>query len=405
MKNGIDVSVWNGDINWQDVLGSGIEFAIIRCGYGSPDPNQVDKKYVQNVQGCQSAGLPFGIYHYGYALSESEAQNEANFCLSILNGVSCDYPVFYDVEEPSMFALGRDKLTSVINAFCSVIEAAGYIPGVYMSTSYAENNVNIDSISADRWIAQYNDTLTFSGNADIWQYTSSGSIPGISGRVDMNYCYKEYSGSPAPQPSWAPISGTATVTADLLNVRAGNSTNYPVLFQVSQGNSLNLVGDCGNGWYYINCIHGNGYVSAQYVSVDSNNPSPTPSEDVIYVGECNCDTLNVRAGANTNSDVLFQISNGNSVNILEVNPEGWLRIECLHGKGYCAAGYINWPVQASGTCSADLLNVRSGAGTGYDVLYQVKNGDSVNILAQLGEWYYIDCMHGRGYCSTEYIAR
>jgi GH25 family lysozyme M1 (1,4-beta-N-acetylmuramidase) len=400
MKLGIDVSKWNKSIDWSAIKSSDVEFAIIRAGYGSKSPSQIDQYFNVNVQGCQNNNIPFGAYHYGYAVSEDEARDEANFCLSILSDIKCDYPVYYDVEEKMMFDTGRQNLTNIINAFCEVIAAAGYTAGVYMSKSYAENNVYMNQIPYEKWIAQYNTSITYSGEYGIWQYTSDGSVSGINGRVDMNYCYKDYTGGGGTSPE--PMSGQAVVTADLLNVRAGAGTDYDVVFQVANGKRLNLMENCNNGWYHINCLHGEGYVSALYVRILTDAQM---NENTIYVGTCNADILNVRAGASTDYDVVFQVANGNSVDILEVTADGWLRIRCLHGEGYCVAEFIDWPVQATGVCNADILNVRAGAGTSYDVAYQLENENEVNILAQLGSWYYIDCIHGRGYCSAEYISR
>ncbi len=193
MKKGIDVSSWNGEINWEKVKSESIEFVIIRTGYGSQDSTQIDKQFYNYVNGCETVNLPMGAYHYGYATSEEEARNEANFCLSILNGIQLEYPVFYDVEEICMFECGREKLTKIINAFCEVITNAGYKAGLYISCSHAENYVNMTDILYEKWIAQYNSECQYEGDYQMWQYSSKGTVNGINSSVDMNICYKEYS--------------------------------------------------------------------------------------------------------------------------------------------------------------------------------------------------------------------
>lgn len=192
MKQGIDLSVWNGDIDFNAVKNSDVDFVILRTGFGSPMDTQIDKKFVEYYNGATSVGLPTGAYHYGYATSVIEAQTEADFCLNILNGRPMPYGVWYDIEESCMFNTGRDQLTAIANAFCERIQSAGYKAGVYMSLSPAENCIDMSRVPYYVWIAQYNSILQYSGNADIWQYASDGTIPGIPSSVDMNYCYTDF---------------------------------------------------------------------------------------------------------------------------------------------------------------------------------------------------------------------
>lgn len=202
MRQGIDLSVWNGNIDFSSVKNYGIEFCILRTGFGSPMDTQIDKKFVEYYNGATAVGLPTGAYHYGYATSVAEAQTEADFCLSILNGRAMPYGVWYDIEEKCMFNVGRDQLTAIANAFCERIQAAGYKAGVYMSLSPAEHSINMNQVPYYVWIAQYNSSLQYSGHADIWQYASDGTIPGIPSSVDMNYCYTDFDDNPpAPTPT------------------------------------------------------------------------------------------------------------------------------------------------------------------------------------------------------------
>lgn len=239
MKKGIDVSYCQENLNYQAVKDGGIDFAIIRCGFGSPDPSQVDKLYKTHVNGFKSVGIPIGIYHYGYAVSEQEAINEANFCLSIIAGDEINYPVFYDIEENCMFDVGRDELTAIANAFCRTVENAGYKTGVYMSCGAAESRINMDQVPYDKWIAQYYSECQYNGDFAMWQYTSSGEIDGINGRLDMNYCYKEYGETPAP----------ITPPADIIEWVWNDSSK---LWQVKK-NGMIMTGwfNDGGKWYYL----------------------------------------------------------------------------------------------------------------------------------------------------------
>ena len=141
MTKGIDVSTWQGKIDWTQVKGAGIHYAILRSSFGSPDPSQVDNQFENNYKGAKAAGIPVGAYHYGYAVSEAEARQEAKFFLDTIKGKQFEYPVYYDVEDNgTMGTLSRQTLTNVIKAFCSEVEKAGYYVGVYASLSWLDSN-------------------------------------------------------------------------------------------------------------------------------------------------------------------------------------------------------------------------------------------------------------------------
>lgn len=193
MKSGIDLSSWNGrGIDFEKVKNNGIDFCILRTGFGSDCDNQIDNCFYEYYDGCLNAGIPVGVYHYGYATTSAEAIGEADFCLRILSGRDAPYCVWYDIEESCMLDAGRERLTEIANAFCQRISEHGYKAGVYMSVSPAENAINMNEVPYFKWIAQYNNQLQYSGYADIWQYTSTGLIPGISTNVDCNYCYTKF---------------------------------------------------------------------------------------------------------------------------------------------------------------------------------------------------------------------
>lgn len=145
--------------------------------------------------------------------------------------------------------------------------------------------------------------------------------------------------------------------------------------------------------------------------VGGEQPAPTPpsqpvTQDVKYIGVCVADILNVRSGGSINAPIVFRIAQWNEVNILDVSGDGWLHINCAHGNGWCMAKYIDWNTGVIGTCNTDLLNVRSGETTDYGVVYQLANGNKVQVLhdRETG-WLYIDCLHGKGYCAAKYISR
>lgn len=189
ISRGIDVSYANGKIDWRLMKGK-IDFAIIRLGFGGDYRSQDDVRFAENVKGCRENGIPFGVYLYSYATSVNKARSEAAHALRLLKGVVPDMPVFYDLEEARISALGKVKILEIAKAFCSEIENAGFVYGTYANKNW------FDSYLVDgwydtkvKWLAQYNDTVTYKGRYDLWQYTSEGRIDGFTGNFDLNCCY------------------------------------------------------------------------------------------------------------------------------------------------------------------------------------------------------------------------
>ena len=189
---GIDVSKFQGSIDWNAVKADGITFAIIRCGYRGYGSGALveDSTYRQNIQGAINAGLRVGVYFYSQAINEAEAVEEASMVLSLVSGYSLPLGVYYDTESVGggrANALSAAERTACAVAFCETIRSAGYSAGVYSYASWFYNALNFANISKyNIWIAQYRDTLSFSYKHNIWQYTGSGSVKGISKPVDMN---------------------------------------------------------------------------------------------------------------------------------------------------------------------------------------------------------------------------
>ena len=194
---GIDVSKWNGTIDWNAVKNSGISYVIIRCGYRGSSQGKLieDPKFESNIKGASAAGLKIGIYFFSQAVNEIEAVEEASMALEQIKGYTISYPVFIDVEASGGRGdrIDKDTRTAVCRAFCQTIQKAGYTAGVYSNKTWLESKLDAASINAYKiWLAQYAAAPTYSGRYDIWQYKPTGSISGISGNVDMNISYLGY---------------------------------------------------------------------------------------------------------------------------------------------------------------------------------------------------------------------
>ena len=195
---GIDVSEHQGRINWDAVKASGIDFAILRVGFGAPSfGGRVDYQFNRNISECERLGIPYGVYIYSYAWDDQQAADEASMVINCLSGHNPRLPVYYDLEDNSIIADGRQAgLASRAQVFCNSISAAGFKPGIYANLNWF-NSILTDSVfkssSWDHWIAQYNPRCDYTGNYSFWQYSSSGKVSGINGNVDMNYAYVDVS--------------------------------------------------------------------------------------------------------------------------------------------------------------------------------------------------------------------
>ena len=191
---GIDVSEHQKKVDWEAVKASGIDFAILRIGFGAPSfGGRLDYQFQRNISECERLGIPYGIYLYSYAWDDSQAEDEASFVIDNLAGHTPQLPVYYDLEDNSIIAEGRQAgIASRASIFCNRITSAGYSVGIYANL-YWFNNVLTDQVfkssAWDHWIAQYNYQCDYTGNYSIWQYASDGLVPGVNGYVDMNYSY------------------------------------------------------------------------------------------------------------------------------------------------------------------------------------------------------------------------
>lgn len=201
---GIDVSRWNGTINWKTVANYGMGFAILRI---TEKGNIVDSTFESNYKGCIENKIPVGVYKYSYATNVSEIQYEANIVIKTMNKRKLDYPVFLDIEDKCQANLSKELMMKMINAFRAIIIKAGYKFGIYCGYSWYQNQLPEGAKKYDCWVARYpaNDTgdlqerLRVPASTGVigWQYSSKATIPGISTKVDRNVFYKDYSKSSA----------------------------------------------------------------------------------------------------------------------------------------------------------------------------------------------------------------
>ena len=184
---GIDVSKYQGGINWAAVAQSGITYTFIKVGSTN---SGIDPYFAANVKGAQAAGIRTGVYIYSYATSVEAAIQEAQLVVQWIEGYNINFPVAFDIEDKTQKGLDANTCTAMANAFASVINQAGYTPILYTYTNFYKSHFT-SALACDKWIAQYADHNDIAG-WQIWQYSSGGAVPGVNGRVDMNVAVKDY---------------------------------------------------------------------------------------------------------------------------------------------------------------------------------------------------------------------
>lgn len=256
MKKIIDVSTWQGIVDWEKAK-SCIDGAILRCGYGTKGK---DSQFDRNASECERLGIPYGVYLYSYAKTNADAKAEAKNLLSLISGKKLSLPVYLDCEQAGTEAFAY-KACKIVG---DEIEKAGYKFGVYANLSWWNNYLAILGNTYTKWIAQYNSKCTYNGKYDMWQYTSSASVLGISGRVDMSECYLDFTGD-KPQPMQKNASSIVSFIKDVqicigakVDGIAGNETlsKTPTLsrlfnrkhkvVKVVQARLIELGYDCGS---------------------------------------------------------------------------------------------------------------------------------------------------------------
>lgn len=197
---GIDVSKYQGTIDWSKVKNSGVEYAIIRCGYRGYESGIItqDSNFDNYARNALAKDINIGAYFYTQALTKEEAEEEADFVINCLKPYNVTYPICLDVEDASgsgarQETLTNEQLTDVVIAFCDRIKAAGYTPMIYANGRYFAGRLDMERLEDyEKWYAMYADTPYIPYEISMWQYTSSGQVDGISGNVDMNISFKTW---------------------------------------------------------------------------------------------------------------------------------------------------------------------------------------------------------------------
>ena len=220
MLKGIDVSHYQGEINWEKVKPQ-IDFAILRCGLGDDIKSQDDKQFERNYAECTRLGIPFAVYFFSYAVNKAKVAKEIAHIKRLLNGKKINAPVYIDIENTNGLnwrTISNADMLGIMQEFNKQLNALGYKMGIYSSRSAFWNEKMTDKWydSISKWVAEYGAKVNnFNRTYDIWQHTSKGRIDGISGNVDMNIMYNSIftaeQPKPAPKPAPKPSNKNTAV--------------------------------------------------------------------------------------------------------------------------------------------------------------------------------------------------
>ena len=283
IQKGIDVSKYNGKVDWSQVKASGVDFAIVRVGYrgyGASGTLNIDERYIENIEGAIKAGINVGVYMFSQATTTAEAQAEADYILAHIKNYNITLPVVMDFEFASNSngltgrlwdaKLSKTAATNICNTFCQRVKAAGYTPMVYADKNMLTNYLNANNLTGKVWLAHYTGgaASSYTGEYEYWQCASTGYVPGISGNVDLNFRYIKpgESTSSGGQNSTSSNSSTSTGTTSSgvtpmkntaaktngtgINVRKGAGTSYGKITTLGINKSVTITGK-KNSWYQV----------------------------------------------------------------------------------------------------------------------------------------------------------
>ncbi len=437
-SHGIDVSKWQGKIDWKKVKSSGIEFAFIRIGYrGENGIVYKDANADYNIVEAQKAGVLVGVYFFSTAVNEKEAKEEAEWTLQAIEGYPISYPVVYDCEGyknsmSRMFKLSAKERTDNAVVFLKTVENAGYDVMFYGARNEIGNTTYWDITKIEKkykiWVAQYStspypekETPDYEGRCDAWQYTNKGHVNGISGNTDMVVCYftkKEVSAkNPAAAPTDVQVPLTdeeklytavnEQVTAkELTNLRTAATTKSDIVTTLKNGETVTRVGVGKNGWSKLQYSGQTVYAITSYLTTDLTTKEPTtaagqdivaghiftPKSDKVTAKEY----VNLRALPTTESESVGRLNSGEFLERTAVSNKGWSRLLYNGQVVYAVTSYLSNevvvpptttkpPSSSDGFAAVDEqvtakseTNLRTKPTTdGSEVVYLLKNGEYV----------------------------
>ena len=462
-SNGIDVSKWQGKIDWKKVKKSHIDFAFIRIGYRGEDGKiYKDDNADYNIQQAIKNDILVGVYFFSTATSESEAKEEANWTMQAIKGYSISYPVVYDCEgftksSSRMHSLSASARTNNALTFLKTVKSGGYDAMLYGALSEIQNSSywDISKIEANYkiWIAQYSSVTypqkskpDYNGTCHAWQYTNKGTVNGVPGNVDMVVCYftkdkanpKDKSATPAK--ASAPLtdeeklykSVNEKVTAkDVTNLRKSATTKSDIVKALKNGEVVTRIGVGTNGWSKIKYDDKTVYAISSYLTTDLTAKAST-KEDVVegqtFTAKSDKvtakDTVNLRTLPTTDSEVAGKLQNGDFLERTATSNKGWSRLKYNGQTVYAITSYLTTEKSTTTTTSnedvvegqtftaksdkvtaKDVVNLRSLPTTDSEVVGKLESGDFLERTATSNKgWSRLKYNGQTVYAITSYLS-
>ena len=325
IKKGIDVSEHNGTINWELVKNDGIDFAIIRCGYGMDLLNQDDKQWEHNVHECERLNIPYGVYLYSYATNIQKAKSEAQHVLRLLKNHSVTYPIYYDLEDlKTTFPLSSREKGEIAKTFCDILSAEGYDVGIYSNLDWWTNyltDANFQNNKWSKWVAQYNYKCDYKQPYDIWQCTSKGQVEGIKTNVDINFLMNKN--------AWPQINSISFPNKEKqllvgqeerfkVEITPANATSTEIKYRVGN-NSIAKVDNTGKvtalkeGNTYLHATASNGVTTKCLLRVknpvDVKNLAFPYKEKQLVIGQTEQFKVEITPANATNTQIKYHVGN------------------------------------------------------------------------------------------------
>ncbi len=398
---GIDVSQWQGTINWKKVKADGISFVFIRCSYTSLKSFNLhtDPKFTANVTAAAAAGLKVGVYHYSGATSATEAKKEADYVLKVIKPYKSKItlPVMFDYEPGTRVTANYKKTskttrTKYATTFCNAAKAAGYTSGVYCSTSWFPDYFNISSLSSySNWDAHWATKNTYTGAYDFWQYSDAGKISGIGGSVDCNFWYTNtkiagaatdngaFTGDATPKPEAASTALTTPyVTTSSVNYRMAPGTSGTKAGTLAKGTVINLVYGYhktvnGEKWYKFNYNGHAYYIHEDYVDRE------------VLQNHIAAQDLTYHASASTSAAAKGTFSDGTKVQVVQggsqtANGTQWHKVKVGSSYYYATAKHLTPAETFMASAAKKNVNVRTKAGTNQKKATYIYTGTPVTVV-------------------------
>lgn len=392
LRNGIDVSSWNGDIDWSKVAADGVEFVIIRVGYRTYGSGVIcaDDNFTSNIEGALNAGLKVGVYIFTQAITKTEALEEAEYVLDKISGYDITLPVVFDFEYASSSSgntgrlynanLSVSQATAICSKFAAAVEAEGYRAMIYANKSMLTSGLDADSLALNYavWLANYTTSTTYSGSYDMWQYSSSGSVSGISGNVDCNFWYDD---GTLEREKVASTKITLNATSKTLMVGKG----FTLKATLSPSDTTDNVAFSSNK-PYVAYVNSSGYVKA----VSKGTATITVTTTSGLTKKCK-----VIVNENLSNYEIVSISN-----------------QEYTGSAIKPAVTVQRTKKiATSAKTTANLNMRSGPSTSYDKIITIPKSTKVTVLGSITVddtvWYAVSVKISgttyKGYCSSAYL--